>query len=73
MTKEITYAVVGTVKATGIRKVISGGFESKERAEKRLELEKRDKYMKGIFRYMRVAKEDYHPRMEGSCGRKLNQ
>ncbi len=71
MEKEETYAVVGTDKLTKIRKVIAGGFRSKESAEKRLIIEKSDKYMRKCFRGMRVAKEPYHPRKEGSCGSKL--
>jgi hypothetical protein len=70
--KETTYAVVGTAKATGIRKVIAGGFRSKESAEKRLNLEKNDKYLRGLFRYLKVAKEEYKPRREGSLGKTLS-
>lgn len=73
MEKEKTYAVVGTDKSTKIRKVIAGGFRSKELAEKRLMIEKGDKYMRKCFRCMRVAKEEYHPRKEGSCGTKLTK
>lgn len=65
MEKSITYAVVGTLKSTRIRKVIVGGFSSKESAEKRLQVEKNDRYMRSIYRYMKVAKEAYKPRMEG--------
>ena len=73
MEKEETYAVVGTDKSTKIRKVIAGGFRSKESAEKRLMIEKSDKYMRKYFRCIKVAKEPYHPRKEGSCGSKLTQ
>lgn len=73
MEKEETYAVVGTDKSTKIRKVIIGGFKSKESAENRLTIEKNDKYMRKCFRGMRVAKEEYHPRKEGSCGSKLTK
>ena len=73
MDKENTYAVVGTNKSTRIRQVIAGGFRSKESAEKRLMIEENDKYMRKCFRCMRVAKEPYHPRKEGGCGRKLTQ
>ena len=73
MEKEETYAVVGTDKSTKIRKVIAGGFRSKESAEKRLMIEKSDKYMRKCFRCIKVAKEPYHPRKEGSCGSKLTQ
>lgn len=68
-----TYAVVGTDKSSKIRKVIAGGFRSKESAEKRLMIEKSDKYMRKCFRNMRVAQEPYHPRKEGNCGSKLTQ
>lgn len=73
MNKENTYAVVGTDKSSKIRKVIAGGFRSKVSAEKRLMIEKSDKYMRKCFRNMRVAQEPYHPRKEGSCGSKLTQ
>lgn len=71
MEKKITYVVVGTIKATGIRKVIAGGFSSRESAEKRLDREKNDKYMRGVFRYMKIAKEDYKSRIEGSLKKTL--
>ena len=73
MEKEETYAVVGTDKLTKIRKVIADGFRSKESAEKRLMIENSDNYMRKCFRCMKVAKEPYHPRKEGGCGRKLTQ
>ena len=69
--KEQTYAIVGTLKSSGIRQVIIGGFYSKTIASKRLEIEKKDRFMKQLYRYMRVAKEDYHPRMEGAVGHKI--
>lgn len=73
MDKGQTYAVVGTGKSSKIRKVIVGGFRSKESAEKRLIIEKNDKYMRKCFRCIKVAKEPYQPRKEGSCGAKLTQ
>jgi hypothetical protein len=63
--KKTTWAIVGTCKDNKIRKTLAGGFCSRESAERQLDKYTSDKYMKSIYRYMKVAKEDYKPRMEG--------